>query len=91
MPKDPSPTVELLRGAVSSGDYPEADRLLGDFREQVQMDWVAATSVEQRASIVAEVGGLLEWARTATLAARAHAQRRLIHLACEKAYTASSR
>jgi hypothetical protein len=91
MPKALSPTVELLRSAVSSGDYPEAERLLGDFREEMQTGWVAATSVEQRALIVAEVGGLLEWARTATLAARAHAQRKLIHLACKKAYTASLR
>jgi len=87
----PSRTVKLLRGAVSSGAYAEAERLLGDFREEMQARWKAATSAEQRAAVVAEVNDLLEWARTATLAGRAHAQRKLIHLTCKKAYAVHSR
>jgi hypothetical protein len=83
-----SRTVEQLRRAVSSGAYPEAERLLGDFREEMQARWQAATSAEERATIRAEVGDLLAWARTASLAGRSHVQRKLIHLTCKKAYTA---
>jgi hypothetical protein len=86
-----SRTAELLRRSVCSGDYPEAERLLGDYRVEMQAKWEAATSREQRAAVVAEVNDLLEWARTATLAGRAHTQRRLIHLTCKKAYTTLSR
>jgi hypothetical protein len=91
MNRSPSRTVELLRRAVSSGAYPEAERLLGDFREEMQARWQAATSAAERATVAAEVGDLLEWARTATLAGRAHAQRKLIHLTCKKAYAVHSR
>jgi hypothetical protein len=91
MNKLPSRTVELLRRAVSTGAYPEAERLLGDFREEMQTRWQAATSAEQRSAIVGEVNDLLEWARTATLAARAHSQRKLIHFTCRRAYTAHPR
>jgi hypothetical protein len=86
-----SRTVELLRRAVSSGDYPGAEGLLGDFRCEMQAKWDAAASADERAAVVAEVGELLDWARTATLAARAHTQRKLIHLTCRKAYTAYPR
>jgi hypothetical protein len=82
----PSTTVELLRNAVSSGAYTEADRLLGVYRVEMQAGWEAASSAEQRAAIATEVGSLLEWARTATLAARSHAQRKLIHLTHRNAY-----
>jgi hypothetical protein len=87
----PSPTVELLRSAVSSGAYPEAERLLGVYRGEMQASWEATTSSEQRAAIAAEVGEVLEWARTATLVARSHTQRKLIHLARRNAYAADSR
>jgi hypothetical protein len=87
----PSRTVELLRSAVSSGAYLEAERLLGAYRAEMQANWEASTSAAQRAAIVAEVGELLEWARVATLAARSHAQRKLIHLARRNAYAISSR
>ncbi len=86
-----STTVELLRTAVSSGVYPEAERLLGIYRGEVQACWEAAATPAQRDAIVADVGGLLEWARTATLAGRAHAQRKLIYLSRRKAYAADSR
>jgi hypothetical protein len=86
-----SPTVELLRAAVSSGAYAEAERLLGLYRGEMQAEWHAAASSAQRAAIAAEVSELLEWARTATLAARAHAQRKLIYLSRRRAYAAISR
>jgi hypothetical protein len=76
---------------VSSGDYPEAELLLGGFRQEMQACWEAAASAEQRAVVVAEVSDLLEWARIATLAGRAHSQRKLIQMTCRKAYTANSR
>jgi hypothetical protein len=86
-----SPTVELLRRAVSSGAYQEAERLLGVYRGEMTARWEEAGSAEQRAAVVAEVGDLLGWARTATLASRAHTQRKLIHLTCKKAYSTFSR
>jgi hypothetical protein len=86
-----SPTVEQLRKAVSTGDYQGAERLLGEFRDEMQARWQAAASAEERTAVAAEVGELLEWARAATLAGRAHAQRKLIHLTCRKAYTLNSR
>ena len=82
----PSPTVERIRTAIASGSYAEADRLLGVFRGEMQANWEAASSVEERAAIATEVNSLLEWARTATLAARSHAQRKLIHLTRRNAY-----
>ena len=82
----PSRTVELLRTAVSSGAYGEADQLLGVYRGEMEANWQAAASPEQRAAIAADVTELLEWARTATLAARSHAQSKLIHLTRRKAY-----
>ena len=91
MNKSRSRTIELLRRAVSSGAYPEAERLLGDFREEMQARWDSANSAAERATVAAEVGDLLEWARTAALADRAHAQRKLIHLTCKKAYAIHSR
>jgi hypothetical protein len=91
MSKTPSRTIELLRGAVSSGAYAEAERLLGAYRGEMQARWQAAASAEQRAAITAEVNDLLEWARTATLAVRAHTQRKLIHLTCKRAYSTLSR
>jgi hypothetical protein len=91
MSKIPSRTIEQLRSAVSSGAYPEAERLLGDFREDMQARWQAADSAAERAAVAAEVGDLLEWARTATLAGRAHSQRKLIHLTCKKAYAVHPR
>jgi hypothetical protein len=82
----PPRTVERIRAAVSSGSFAEADRLLGVFRAEMQTNWEAATSPEERARIAADVNSLLEWARTATLAARSHAQRKLIHLTRRNAY-----
>jgi hypothetical protein len=84
-------TVDRLRRAVSSGDYTEAGEMLGDFRKEMQAMWEAAASAEERAGIVAEVSDLLEWARTATLTGRAHAQRKLILLTRRNAYTQNPR
>jgi hypothetical protein len=80
----------LLRAAVAAGAFAEAERLLDVFRAEMQDRWAAATSVEDRVAIAAGVSEILEWARTATLAARAHAQRKLIHLLRMRAYTAYS-
>ncbi len=82
----PSRTVELLRAAVASGAFAEADRLLGVYRGEMEANWHAAASPAQRAAIASDVTALLEWARTATLAARSHAQSKLIHLTRRKAY-----
>lgn len=86
-----SPTVELLRNAVSSGAYPEAERLLGVYRGEMQAEWEAALSPAQRDAIAAEVGELLEWARVATLAARSHAQHKLVYLSRRRAYAGDPR
>jgi hypothetical protein len=85
-----SPTaVELFRKAVSAGAFPEAEQLLERYRRDVEVSWEAATSEDQRLTIAKEVSSTLEWARTATLAARSHTQRKLILLRRESAYTPS--
>ena len=85
-----SPTaVELFRKAVSAGAFPEAEQLLERYRRDVEVSWEAAASDDQRLTIAKEVSSTLEWARTATLAARAHTQRKLILLRRESAYTPS--
>jgi len=86
-----SPTaVELFRNAVSAGAFAEAEQLLEGYRHEVEASWNAA-SHEQRLAIATEVNSTLEWARTATLAARSHTQRKLILLRRESAYTPSVR
>jgi hypothetical protein len=79
--------VELFRRAVSAGAFLEAEALLETYRRDVEASWNAATSGDQRLAIAMEVGEVFEWARTATLAARSHAQRKLILLRRESAYT----
>ena len=87
-----SPTaVEIFRKAVAAGAFPEAEQLLEDYRRDVEMSWDAATCDEQRLVIATEVSSTLEWARTATLAARSHTQHKLILLRRESAYTPSIR
>jgi hypothetical protein len=81
-----SPTVELLRNAVVAGDYRAMERFLDLYRSEVETSWKAATSPEERRSISTEATGLLEWTRQTILAARAHTQRKLIHLTRQSAY-----
>ena len=85
-----SPTaVELFRKAVSAGASADAEQILEGYRRDVEVSWEAATSDEQRLAIATEVSSTLEWARTATLAARSHTQHKLILLRRESAYTPS--
>lgn len=85
--QSPETAVNLFRRAVSAGAFSEAEELLEMYRRDVEASWEAATSDQQRLAIATEVGGVFEWARTATLAARSHAQRKLILLRRESAYT----
>ena len=85
-----SPTaVELFRKAVSAGAFPEAEQLLERYRREVEVSWEAAASDDERLTIATEVSSTLEWARTATLAARSHTQRKLVLLRRESAYMPS--
>src|ERR1700739_4113502 len=79
--------VELFRRGGSPGAVPEAEQLLETYRCGVEASWNAATSDDTRLAIAMEVSATLEWARTATLAARSHTQRKLILLRRESAYT----
>ena len=85
--QSPPKAVDLFRSAVSSGAFLEAEQLLESYRRDVELSWNAATSDEQRLAIATEVSETFEWARTATLAARSHSQRKLILLRRESAYT----
>ncbi len=78
--------AEAFRSAVSAGAFLEAERLLGSYRQEVEASWKAATS-DERCAIESEVKAFLDWARTATLSARSHAQSKLILLSRESAYT----
>jgi len=86
-----SPTKAVDRKAVAAGAFLEAEPLLEMYRRDVEACWGAATSDEQRLAIAGEVSSTLEWARTATLAARSHTQHKLILLRRESAYTPSIR
>ncbi|MDP8989274.1 MAG: hypothetical protein M3N41_04245 [Acidobacteriota bacterium] len=87
----PSPTkaVDSFRKAVSAGAFAEAEEFLEAYRRDVEACWNAATSDDTRLAIITEVSDVFEWARTATLAARSHTQRKLILLSRERAYTNS--
>jgi hypothetical protein len=87
--QSPSAAVDLFRRAVSAGAFLEAEQLLENYRRDVEASWHAATSDDQRIAIAMEVGEVFEWARTTTLAARSHTQRKLILLRRESAYTPS--
>jgi C4-type Zn-finger protein len=89
--QSPSKAVDLFRSAVSAGAFSEAEGLLETYRRDVEASWRAATSEDQRLAIAMEVSEVFEWARTATLAARSHTQRKLILLRRESAYTPSVR
>ena len=85
----PIKAVDSFRQAVSAGAFAEAEQLLEAYRRDVEACWHAATSDDTRLAIVTEVSEVFEWARTATLAARSHTQRKLILLSRESAYTPS--
>src|SRR5438874_670595 len=86
-----SKTPELLRTAVAAGAYAEAERLLATYRSEIEAVWEAAGFGEQRDAIAAEVGALLQWARSTTLAARSHAQSKLIHLSRRSTYAQTTK
>jgi hypothetical protein len=81
-----SNSAELLRSAVQAGDYREIERILEVYRGDVEARWHASASAEERTAISDEVMGLLGWARQTILAARAHSQRKLIHLTRQAVY-----
>ena len=85
--QSPTKAAKRFRNAVSAEDYAEAEQFLELYRREVESSWNAATSDEQRLAIAREVSETFEWARTATLAARSHTQRKLILLRRESAYT----
>lgn len=85
--QSPTKAVDSFRKAVSAGAFAEAEQLLEAYRRDVEACWNAATSDDTRLAIVTEVSEVFEWARTATLAARSHTQRKLILLGRESAYT----
>jgi hypothetical protein len=87
--QSPTKAVDLFRKAVSAQAFSEAEQLLETYRRHVEASWHAATSDDQRLAIATEVGDVFEWARTATLVARSHAQHKLILLRRESAYTPS--
>lgn len=87
--QSPPKAADSFRKAVSAGAFAEAEELLEAYRRDVEACWNAATSDDTRLAIVTEVSEVFEWARTATLAARSHTQRKLILLSRESAYTPS--
>jgi hypothetical protein len=81
-----SATAERLRAAVSTGNYRLVDQLLDVYRQEVETSWKSALTPEQRRAISSEVTALLGWARHAILAARAHAQGKLLQFNRRSAY-----
>jgi|HubBroStandDraft_4_1064222.scaffolds.fasta_scaffold640206_2 hypothetical protein len=83
-------SANLLCAAVNARDYQEVDRLLDVYRSEVEACWKVATTRDEQIAISTEVIGLLQWARSATLAARSHAQGKLIQLSRRSAYARMS-
>lgn len=81
-----TPVVKAIHDAVAVGNFSEAERLLDPYREQVLVHWRDAKSDSERKTIIADVNGLLDWARLMTLSGRAHAQNKLVLLRRESAY-----
>jgi hypothetical protein len=83
------PRVKLssaLRAAVASGAYGEVERLLVLYRREVEQVWHATSEKAERQAIAQEVTSVLQWARHAILAARAHTQSKLIQFHRQHAY-----
>lgn len=80
-------TADRFRAAVHAGRFSDANELLVTMRREVEVEWRAAGSSEQRERIANETTTLLRWARAAILASRAHTQSRLAALKRENAYT----
>jgi len=85
--QSPTKAVDSFRKAVAAGEFGEAEQFLEAYRRDVEACWNAAACDDTRLAIVTEVSEVFEWARTATLAARSHTQRKLILLSRESAYT----
>jgi len=83
-----TPVVKAIHDAVAAGDFAEAERLFGPYREEVVAVWQDTKSDGERQAIAADVNALLEWARVTTLSARAHAQSKLVLLRRDSAYAA---
>jgi hypothetical protein len=64
---------------------------LEPYRVEVVAAWHAAQSESERKEIVADVNGLLEWARITTLSSRTHAQNKLLLLHRDNAYSGAAR
>ena len=79
-------SANRLRAAVNSRDYREMEQMLDAYRLEVETCWKASATREERGALSTEVTGLLQWARTAMLAARSHSQAKLIQLARRSAY-----
>lgn len=87
----PLAAAESFRGAVATGAFLEAERLLQIYCREVEDAWNAATSDDERKAIADQVTETLAWARTATLSARSHVQHKLILLNRASAYNGSAR
>lgn len=72
--------------AITGSDPGEAERALDQLRSEVEACWYAAASAAERYAIASEITGLLQWARQAILARRAHAQSKLSRLTRQGAY-----
>ena len=84
-------TRELLRNAIESGSYAEAEELLAIYRGEMLAAWDAAGLGAQRVAVSAEVHQLLQWARSATLAGRSHIQNKLVCISRRTSYAGTFR
>lgn len=84
-------TADRFRAAVRAGRFSDANELLAAMRGEVEAEWTAAGSPEQRHRIAHETTTLLKWARAAILASRSHMQSKLAGLRLESAYSARPR
>jgi hypothetical protein len=78
--------VSRFRAAITSQAWTEAERLLLELREEVEIAWAHCTTNEERCQLQSEVTSTLEWARCVAETGRAHARGKLIRMKSRRAY-----
>jgi hypothetical protein len=81
----PSKTADAFRAAVRFGNFPLADRLLIQLRQEFESAWAVSGPSEHQV-MARQVLELLEWARQSALVRRSHLHRKLAQVRLGGAY-----
>lgn len=84
--EQPLRPLSHFRAAIACQAWAEAERLLLELRDEVEIAWKQTTSVAERRRLESEVSQTLEWARCVAETGRAHARGKLIRMKSRRAY-----